>query len=201
MRRQRPVDQLGRDPEIRRWVERRVEPVRSRATPATSRHLEQHLAERHVLTPPSGARPARPGPARRRDPSAGASAAATLSLITSPPVMSMSERIFSASTSSPASSSRTSAAADPVSRSSAGSVSHSACHVPAPRSCSCAIAPSIVATSPGARCAHATQPDRADRVALVRHRRGAAATLAAALGRLGHLGLREQHDVASDLAQ
>ena len=47
------------------------------------------------------------------------------------------------------------AAASPVRCTNSGSVCHSACQPPTPRSCSCGIAASIVATSPGARTAAA----------------------------------------------
>ena len=60
------------------------------------------------------------------------------------------------SASSPSSDSRSHATAEPVERSSSDSGRHSACHDPAARSCSCAIAPSSVAASPGACCAQAS---------------------------------------------
>ena len=50
-------------------------------------------------------------------------------------------------------------AAPAVSDTSSGSVGHSACHPPSPRSCSCGIAASIVATRPGARTAAASTTD------------------------------------------
>ena len=97
----------------------------------------------------------------------------TRSASSRPPVASRFARMRSGSASSPSSDSRSQATAEPVERSSSPSGRHSACHAPAARSCSCAIAPSRVAASPGACCAHAERADRRDRVALVRHRRRA----------------------------
>ena len=60
--------------------------------------------------------------------------------------------------------------------------------------------PSSAGDQAWARRAQASASDGADGVALVRHRRRAAAPLAA-LGDLADLGLREQHDVERDLAE
>ena len=57
------------------------------------------------------------------------------------------------------------------------------CQAPAARSCSCTIAASSVATSPGACLRAAERGDRGDRVVLVRHRRRAAAAGLAHLAR------------------
>ena len=69
--------------------------------------------------------------------------------------MSRFARIAPASTSSSSRHVRSHAAAEPVERSSSVNGRHSACQLPAARSCSCAIAPRSVATSPGACAAHA----------------------------------------------
>ena len=61
-----------------------------------------------------------------------------------------------ASTSRPAIACAIACAEPDSTRTSSGSVSHSACHPPRPRSCSCGIAANIVATSPGARTAAAS---------------------------------------------
>ncbi len=80
----------------------------------------------------------------------------------------------------------------PVSASRSQSGSHSACHAPAARSCSCSPAKSAArACTRRAQARARTGP----RVSLVRHRRRAAAP-----GRAPpHLGLCEQHDVQGDL--
>ena len=77
------------------------------------------------------------------------------------------------------------------------SASHSACQAPAARSCSCSSDAGehagVSRREPSARA----RERRADRVALLRHRRGPSRP--AAFRHLGDLGLRQQHEVERDL--
>ena len=94
--------------------------------------------------------------------------------------------------------SRSHAAAEPTETQQVAQRAHSACQAPAARSCSWTIAASSVATSPGACCAQPSARHGRDRVALVGHRRRAAAAPPSRTS--ADLGLGEQHDVAGDLA-
>ena len=126
-----------------------------RRCPPTRGSPQGRAAPRRAARPPArrprhrSRRPAAPRPSR-----APPSSAATRSAISRPPVSSRFARIRSGSASRPSSDSRSHATAEPVERSSSPSGRHSACHEPAARSCSCAIAPSSVAASPGACWAH-----------------------------------------------
>ena len=169
---------------------------------------------RRALPPSRGSRrgrAARPRAPRRRAPpprrgsrrppapravSASPASPFTRSAISRPPVASRFARIRCGSTSRPSSDSRSHATADPVERSSSPSGRHSACHEPAARSCSCAIAPSSVAASPGACCAHASAQIAATGLRLCGI---AEEPPPLRLAHLGDLGLGEQHDVARDL--
>ena len=77
----------------------------------------------------------------------------TISANIKPRVASRFASIRSASTSNRGTSAAIVCAAPPASETISGSVSHSACQPPSPRSCSCGIAASIVPTSPGTRVA------------------------------------------------
>ncbi len=89
-------------------------------------------------------------------PTCAASAIDTASASVKPPVSCRLVAIFDASTSSACIVSIVWASAPAVSMQISGSVSHSACQPPKPRSCSCTIADSIVDTSAGTRCAAAS---------------------------------------------
>ena len=102
-------------------------------------------------------------------PTWAASAITTDSAMMRPCVIRRLRSIASGRTISRSSRSAVDVAAEAVTRTSSGSTSHSACQPPSPRSCSCGIALSIVATRPGARTAADRTRDGADRVPLVRH--------------------------------
>ena len=76
---------------------------------------------------------------------------------------------------------------------------HSACQPPSPRSCSCGIAASMRRHQSGRADRRGEGDRRGDRIPLVRHRRRTAAGFAR-LGGLADFGLREQREVARDLA-
>ena len=122
-----------------------------RRLPPTRGSPQGRAAPRRARRPPAP-RPRQGSrwPASASSVAAPPSAAATRSASSRPPVSSRLARIRSGSASRPSSDSRSHATADPVERSSSPSGRHSACHEPAARSCSWAIAPSRVAARPGA---------------------------------------------------
>ncbi len=102
----------------------------------------------------------------------------------------------SASTSRLATASPAAATAPPANASAPESASHSACQLPTARSCSCAGAPSEDRRMSLRELRVRHRERRADRIALLRHRRRPAG---GRLGHFAHFGLSEQRDVSSDL--
>ena len=144
-------------------------------------------------------------------PSVSASSDVTCSASGSPLAAARLALIRATSTVSPPSSSAAQDAAEPVRLSRSASGSHSACQAPAARWYSCSAAAAMVASRPGTRlvqprmamaatgfcfCGMAEEPPRRGELPPAAPETGAGAFV-----HLGHLGLRQERDVAGDLAE